>query len=356
MNQHDPSRRAFIRTGIGAAVAAAASAPLILHAEDKTVSTIAKPLVIGEGEHQYEVIGGWAKLPEGKRFGNCHGVTETADGRVLIHTPSPTQDTVYEFDPDGKFIRSWGKEFNPGAHGMQLRKEGNQEFLYFATTNQHFVAKTDLDGKEVFRLGPPTEATDADGKPCYPDPNRYVPTNIAFHPTDGSFYVADGYGSFFIHHYDAKGNLLRTFGGKGIEDGKFNCPHGIWVDTRHVASPRVIVADRANVRLQYFSLDGKHLETIKPDLRHPCHFDQRGDELLVPDLHGRITILGKDNKAVVHLGDNAKPADRGRHGTKPEELVPGNFVTPHQAIWDRAGNIYVAEWLPYGRVTKLRKM
>jgi hypothetical protein len=344
-----------LKTGIGAAVAAA-SAPLLLHAQDKTVPADARPTVVGEGDHKYEVNDRWAKLPEGTRFGNCHGVAETADGRVLIHTPSPTGKSVIEFDPDGKFIRSWGEAYNGGAHGMQLRKEDGGEFLYFAPTGQHFVAKTDLEGNELFRLEVPQDAKDADGKPCYPDPNRYIPTNIAFHPTDGSFYVADGYGNFFVHHYDAKGGYLRTFGGRGNTDGKFDCPHGIWVDTRDASNPRVLVADRKNVRLQYFTLDGKHLETVKPDLRHPCHFDQRGDEILIPDLHGRITIIGKDNQVVTHLGDNKNPKDRGRHNTKREELVPGNFVTPHQAIWDRSGNIYVAEWLPYGRVTKLTKV
>ena len=48
------------------------------------------------------------------------------------------------------------------------------------------------------------------------------------------------------------------------------------------------------------------------------------------------------------------PAKRGNHGVKPNELTAGEFCTPHGAIWDRAGNIYVTEWIPYGRVTKLR--
>src|SRR5205085_8372872 len=101
-----------------------------------------KPLVIGIGKHTYEVQDDWAKLPDGKKFGNTHGVCETADGRIFIHSPSPTGDAVVEYDPDGKFIRSWGEEFKQGAHGMQLRVENGEEFLYFATTSQHTVVKT----------------------------------------------------------------------------------------------------------------------------------------------------------------------------------------------------------------------
>jgi hypothetical protein len=37
-----------------------------------------------------------------------------------------------------------------------------------------------------------------------------------------------------------------------------------------------------------------------------------------------------------------------------KDLKPGVFCTPHGAMWDKQGNIYVVEWLPYGRVTKLR--
>ena len=38
------------------------------------------------------------------------------------------------------------------------------------------------------------------------------------------------------------------------------------------------------------------------------------------------------------------------------DTTPGQFCCPHGATWDSHGNIYVAEWLPYGRVTKLRRL
>src|SRR5689334_12256475 len=110
----DPSRRAFLKSTALTAVTASAVAalascahheepkPIALHTEDKTMP---KPLVIGIGHHTYEVQDDWAKLPQGKEFGNTHGVCETADGRIFIHSPSKTGDSVAEFDPDGKFIR-----------------------------------------------------------------------------------------------------------------------------------------------------------------------------------------------------------------------------------------------------------
>jgi hypothetical protein len=318
--------------------------------------TSSNSIILGAGEHTYEWVPNWGPLPAGKEYSRNHAVAETADGRILIHNPSPTNDCVCEFDASGKFIRSWGAEFNPGAHGMQLRREGNQEFLYFATTSNRKVIKTDLKGEHVFELDYPKEARNAAGEPCYADESTYSPTNVAFHPTDGSFYVADGYGSHYVHHYDAAGKYLRTWGGAGEADGQFKTPHGIIVDTRQPNNPRVLVADRANIRLQYFTLDGKYLSTVRDELRFPCHFDIRGTDLLIPDLKGRVTIFDKNNKLITHLGDNPDPAKRGIRDVPQSELVPGRFYTPHGAIWDRSGNIYVCEWLLCGRVTKLRRV
>ena len=38
------------------------------------------------------------------------------------------------------------------------------------------------------------------------------------------------------------------------------------------------------------------------------------------------------------------------------DLTPGVFCTPHGATWDHNGNAYIVEWLPYGRVTKLKRV
>ncbi len=71
-------------------------------------------------------------------------------------------------------------------------------------------------------------------------------------------------------------------------------PHGIWLDNRPGRDVALVVADRANARLQYFTLDGKFIEIVE-GVSFPAHFDIRGTELLVPDLHARVTILDKDN-------------------------------------------------------------
>jgi hypothetical protein len=85
--------------------------------------------------------------------------------------------------------------------------------------------------------------------------------------------------------------------------------------------------------------------------------------LLVPDLSARITLLDKNDKVITHLGED--PAWREQvlkdnmklRGSKTgEEWVSGKFLHPHDACFDPAGNIYVAEWVHTGRITKLRKV
>jgi len=345
------SRRTFLKAA--GAAAFVAKVPMII-ADDKPLD---KNPVIGEGQYKYECIHGWAKLPEGMKFGNTHMVQEDAQGRIFIHHQNGAPDSVFIFDADGKFIKSWGKEWRGGAHGMQMRKEGTEEFLYLATTGQGRIVKTNLNGDVVFNNGYPQDAKDAAGKPCYDAGKGFVPTNIAFGP-NGDFYVADGYGKNFIHQYNIKGEWIRTWGGGGNKDGLMSCNHGIFTDTRS-GEPKLLVADRANERLQYFSLDGKHLATIKPGpennpYRHPCHFDQRGDVLVCPGLKGRVSILDKENKVIAILGDNPDTKLSGTNGVGPEKRKPGIFVSPHGATFDRAGNIYITEWVSDGRVIKLR--
>jgi hypothetical protein len=45
-----------------------------------------------------------------------------------------------------------------------------------------------------------------------------------------------------------------------------------------------------------------------------------------------------------------------RREEKGEGWVSGKFLHPHDACFDAAGNIFVAEWVNTGRVTKLRKV
>ncbi len=334
----EATRRSFLSSSVKSAVAGLAAPTLLL---------AGKAPVLGGGSHTYEFVDGWGKLPATIRYGYTHGVVADSQHRILIHNQS--KDAVIIFDHKGKFVKSWGAEFEKGAHGMFLNREGKQEFLYLADYVRHTVVKATIDGEVVWRLGYPEEAG------VYKSADQYKPTNVAVAP-NGDFYVADGYGLSWIHQYNARAEYVRSWGGKGSEAGKLNCPHGIWVDTRG-ASPVLVVADRTNERLQTFTLDGKHLGFVTGTLRRPCHFDQFKNELVVPDLHGRITILDRENRLITHLGDNVDVWKiKGWPNLPRETREAGKFISPHAACCDAKGNIYVVEWISDGRVTKLKRV
>ena len=328
------------------------TAPMFLHAEDKAGSSAPH---VGGGEHTYECVHGWGELPSHIAWGDTHGVCVDEAGFIYIKHRSPREevmDSIAVFDPDGKFVRSFGKEYHGGGHGIDLRKEDGQEFLYLCDTKHGIVAKTDLQGEQVWVKEKPQEPG------VYTDEKaRYSPTNVAFSP-DGGFYIADGYGSNYIHQYDKDANWVRTWGGTGEEAGKMKTPHGIWLDDRPGREPSLAVCDRANARLQYFTLDGEHI-SFNHEVSFPAHFDIRGDVLLCPDLHARVTLFDRDNNVIQHLGYDQAWTDQVLANNlelrkHPDQYQSGRFIHPHDACFDADGNIFVVEWVPQGRVTKLR--
>jgi hypothetical protein len=269
-----------------------------------------------------------------------------------VHATSDRHDTMVVFDAKGKFVRSWGSEFEGGAHGLHIRKEGKSEFLYLCDTKRALVTKVTPSGEVVWQLGYPKEsaqyAVKADGAPI-----KYSPTNVAIAP-NGDVYVGDGYGSSFINQYDNAGKYIRTFGGKGNAAGELDCPHGLMVDARG-PTPVLLVADRSNRRLQRFSLDGTSLG-FDEGFPHPCHFSEYKGTVVVPDLFAKVTLIDKTNAVIAELGDNGPDSWKALR-TGPRDGFPiGKFVCPHSACFDHAGNIFVVEWVEVGRVTKLRRV
>ena len=345
------TRRKFLITA-----AAAASAPVFLHATDKSGS---KAPILGDGDHRYEAIHDWGQLPRTIRYGNTHGVCEDSQGNIYIHhtvhAGSESADTMVVFDAKGKFVRSWGRQFKGGAHGLTIRKEGSEEFLYLCDYEHGIVTKRTLKGEEVFTLGYPAES-EAYKPKDQTSTVPYRPTNVAIAP-NGDIFVGDGYGSSFINQYNQHGEFLRTFGGLGKGDDQIDCPHGLWVDLRGDV-PLLVVTDRGNSRLQRFSLDGKHVDSIAGTTKMPCNLHERNGDVIIPDLLSKLVILDRNNKVVATLGEGeySKQEWSAVRNQGPGTFSPGRFVCPHGACFDHEGNVFVVEWVEAGRVTKLRRV
>jgi hypothetical protein len=109
--------------------------------------------------------------------------------------------------------------------------------------------------------------------------------------------------------------------------------------------------------LQYFTLDGAYLETVT-GFGLPANLDTWRDLLLVPELHARVSLLNSKNEVVARLGDDVERVVHQEKDVRrdPDRWIAGKFVHPHDACFDAEGNIFVAEWVATGRVTKLRRL
>ena len=354
------NRRLFVQSS----VAMASSGPLLLGMQNKSESS---PLVTGQGEHRYEVVHDWAKLPGQFTWQTTHNVAVDSQGNLyVIHegrAELKDHPSIFVFDPQGKYIRSFGNQFQGGGHGIEIRKEGTEEFLYVCAYQQlKTFAKMSLKGETVWQKYAPMDSkVYAAGEDTNPQKvwgqNRFLPTNFAWVPGGTDFLLVDGYGAFVVHRYDKDGNWKSVFGGPGKGEGKFNTPHGLWVDTRG-AEPRIVVCDRANHSLQFFDINGKYQKTVK-GFGLPANAETYKGLLLVPELHARVSILDANDKVIAQLGDDVARVtakDGGGIRGDSNRWQAGKFVHPHDACFDADGNIFVAEWVATGRISKLRKV
>lgn len=352
------SRRAFSSAIALGAAAAAAPAQAFLRRS-------AKETILGEGEHVYRATHHFPQLPDRYTWQTTHGVAVDSAGNLyVIHEGRKEQKdhpSIFVFDPEGKFVRAFGSQFQGGGHGIEVRKEEGGEFLYVCAYQQvKAFAKMTLDGETVwYRKAPMESGCYAPGEDVSTTPTwsreGFLPTNVAF-LDDGGFLLADGYGTFKIHRYDKDAKWTGAFGGAGEGKGTFNTAHGLWVDRRPGRAPTIVVTDRAHDTLQVFSMDGQYLETLE-GFGLPANVDSLGSLLLVPELKACVTLLGPDNVPVAKLGRAVERLGEVENlRGKPELWRDGEFVHPHDACFTPSGDIFVAEWVATGRVTKLVKV
>jgi hypothetical protein len=156
---------------------------------------------IGAGALRYRWQDHWASLPEtasARSDGRTHGIAASASGRVIVFQQA--NPAVLIFNAQGRLLDGWGDSF-PGAHGLTLVQEGDDEFLWLADSKTGAVVKTTLDGRSVLTIQRPPLAVYAS--------RAYSPTWVAVHEErlggNGDVWVADGYGASYIHAYSKEG-------------------------------------------------------------------------------------------------------------------------------------------------------
>lgn len=299
--------------------------------------------IVGHGDFTYQVDKEWGvQDPSKVPVNDCHEMVMDSSGRILMTTTGANNDNIIIYDRSGKVLKSWGREF-PGAHGLSIAGEGSDQFLLITDPETHKVYKTTLDGRMIMTLERPKEVAG------YHSNEQFKPTETTILP-NGDFYVADGYGENYIIHYNENGDYLNHFGGTGDGPDQFNCCHGITLDTRDASNPTLLITSRASQEFKRFSLDGKHLETIKLPGCSICRPVIRENHIYFAVIvtktwdswDGMLAVLDAENK-VVSLPGGSAPEYMNDVLLEPQ--YDGiTFRNPHDVLVDNDGDLYIPQW------------
>ncbi len=300
-----------------------------------------KDIIIGHGNFQYTIDLHWGSLnAQHVPVKDCHEMVQDSQGRIILLT-NHTKNNVIIYDKSGKLLETWGTEY-PGAHGLTLKNEGGEDFLYICDNNLHEMIKTDIKGRVIYRIPYPVETG------VYEAKEKYVPTESAI-ASNGDIYIADGYGQQYIMQYNQKGELIRFFGGRGEGEEHFDNAHGVTIDTRSGKEELLITARNQN-KLKRFTLDGKLIEVIDLPGAYICRAVVHKKEVYLATIWsgdrspntGFISILDENNKLVSAPCGNVPTYENGKLNNMYQTLKV--FQHPHDVCVDEDENLYIAQW------------
>jgi sugar lactone lactonase YvrE len=211
----------------------------------------------------YHVIDHWAKLPDGRVWGQAIGVDIDRDGTSLWvfdrcggkTCEGSTIAPIQKFDASGRLVASFGANLFKWPHGLFAAPDGT---VWVTDGKNQTVMQFAADGSVLRTLGKPGVAGNG--------PDEFnSPSDVLVAP-NGDIFVADGHGDFPVPKTNDRivklskdGKFIKAWGHHGSAQGEFDVPHGLAMDS----AGRLFVADRANSRIQIFDQDGKFLAEWK---------------------------------------------------------------------------------------------
>jgi 6-phosphogluconolactonase (cycloisomerase 2 family) len=357
----------------------------------------------------FEVDARFPRIPEKMMIGGVGGVAADRRGNVwIIHRPHTLPESnamlngytaappVMQFDPAGKYLQGWGgpakageyqwfhrgsatrsayaecpgcgtavrgngdRRPGSGEHGIYVDHQDNVWLTGNGDGDGH-ILKFTSNGKFLLQIGKGGRRT-ADGKQDLVDSNDTMnlaaATTVAVHPKTNEVFVADGYGNrrlivfdattgAYKRHWGAFGNRpddqapnRRVTSGPSVQ--QFNTVHGVAIGPDDV----VYVADRANNRIQAFTLDGKFLREGY-NKRDSQGTGSAFGVVVSPD--NRFVYVADGSNERVAIMDRATLEVIGQIG-RPGSSA-GEFYHLHSLAIDAQGNLITGESQGY-RVQK----
>jgi hypothetical protein len=288
----------------------------------------------------YEPVQRWGSLPCGVTLGgDATSVATDSEDNVYVFNRGSVPMVV--FDKNGEYIDGWGEGDFDKPHGIFIDAEND---LYLVDSGGHFVQKRSREGKILFTIGTRGERAELQSGRWFNQP-----TDLVVHPTTRELFISDGYGNSRVHRFSPEGRYIASFGEPGADEGQFSLPHGIDL----VDGERLVVADRENFRLQFFTTTGEYLEQWHA--HRPCAVRQAtADKLVfvaelgvglqhnVPNIGHRVCIRDAEGRQLATLGAPLP-------GFEPDQ-----FYAPHALAVDSRGDLYVAE-VNYSYITTVQR-
>jgi sugar lactone lactonase YvrE len=239
----------------------------------------------------------WGQLPNGRKWGSTAGIAIARDGNIwaidrcgvsgsqAANCLGSPLDPILEFDPSGKFLKSFGAGLFVSPHKISVDRDG---FIWVADNGigggkGQQVFKFDNDGHVLLTLG----KAGVKGNGVGDDVTFDQPTDVAV-ARNGDIFVADGHGreptdNARIVKFDKTGKFVKTWGKKGTAVGEFDGPHALAFDSRG----RLYVGDRQNNRIQIFNQDGAFIAEWKQFGRPSGIYIDPNDVMYVADSESR---------------------------------------------------------------------
>src|SRR5262245_4727317 len=348
---------------------------------------------------KFEVVPGWAKIPNGWVLGQvASAAADEKDHIWILHRPrvvragQKTGPPVMEFDQDGNYVQGWGGD-GPGddwpwsEHGIYVDPKG---FVWIGGQgNEDQILKFTKAGKFVMQIGKGgSKKTNQDTK------NFSKPADVFVYAKTNELFVADGYGNKRIIVFDAdtgaykrmwgaygkepqddppeaapaaaeggrggrggRGNNMTRVPAKDLPDSdpqplQFRTIHGVKVSNDGL----VYAADRGGKRVQVFTVEGKYITQAWVDRWCEAAGEGCGNGQTVAsvafsqDQEQRFLYVASRSPGRIWVYDRKtmKPLDSfGRPG-----VAPGEFFVLHHMTTDSKGNLFTSEVQDGRRVQK----
>ena len=273
------------------------------------------------------------------------GIGVLSDGRIVFEAPGGAALIILEPATKKHLRIEVGVAV---SHGIAVASDDTIWICDPGAQAPGQVVQINLDGKILRAIKQPVRSSD--------EQDKWRPTSIAL-AANGDIWIGDGYGLSLVHVVRANG-AIETFDGS-TSGTKFDCPHGVAIDTRESVN-RIAVADRSNKRVLYFKEDGAFIRSVSaPIMTSPSSLAVRGNDLLVTDLFGAILAIDLDDQvreilptSNVNTREGWPNKMSGADSVAPD-VFEGKLNSPHGITVSVRGEVYFTEWYLGGRAVTI---